>query len=139
MADVRPGGVKAVHYSTTGAGGSWTQINGEIESVDGMGPEVIEQAHTSGNYQSGETSAPSFLFLDFTDYDTLRALAVGGSRAKRFFAVEYFDGTIYKTSVAVYPKVVLTPKGARDEGDSGWTLSWNHSADTMLTKISSLS
>lgn len=136
MPETRPGGVKAVHYSADDA--AYTQIAGDVTTVDGLPPEAISQEHTAGDYQSGETSSATINFNDHTDYDTLRGLAVGAGREKQYVAFEFYDGTILKTSVPVYIKCWLVPKGVRSDGDSEWALSWNHSADTMLEKVASL-
>lgn len=132
------GGVKAVHHSNDGETDSWTEIEGDVTRVDGLEPEPINQEHTSGDYQSGDTSAPTFYFNDHADYDTLRDKAVGSNRERTYFAIEFFDGRILKTKQAPYPKCWLVPKPQRSEGDSEWALSWNESADEMFEEISSL-
>lgn len=132
------GGVKAVHESDDGTVGSWTQITGDVTRVDGLEVEPINQEHTAGDYQSGDSHNPTFYFNDDTDYSSTRADAVGANRTKKFYAIEFFDGRILKTKVAVYPKVMQVPKAQRSEGDSEWGLSWNHQADEMLEDIASL-
>lgn len=138
MADFRTGGLKAVHYSDTGASSTWTKITGDIAEADGLDVAVIEQQITNSVYQSGGTYAPSVRFTDHTDKATLTALALGNNRAKKFFAFEYFDGTIYKTTEAVYPRVRDLPKALRNEGDALWELAITLDADEPITKIASL-
>lgn len=132
------GGVKAVHYSNDGTTGSWTQISGDVTRVDGLEVEPINQEHTAGDYQSGDSHNPTFYFNDDSDYSTVRGFAVGASRAKKYIAIEFFDGRILKTKVGVYLKVMQVPKAQRSEGDSEWGLSYNHQADEMLEDIASL-
>lgn len=134
MPDFRPGGVKAVHHSNVGTTGNWTLIAGDVTRVDGLPPEAINQEHTSGDYQSGETTSPTFYFNDHDDYSTLKGL----NRTRTFFAIEFYDGTILKTKQAVYPKCWLVPKAQRSEGDSEWAVSWNESLDEAFEKIASL-
>lgn len=134
MPEFRKGGVKAVHHSSNGTTGNWTAIAGDVTRAEGLPPTSIDQEHTSGNYQSGENSTPTFYFVDHDDYSTLKAL----NRTRTFFAIEFFDGTILKTKIAVYPKANLAPKPTRGEGDSEWSLSWNHDSDETFEKIASL-
>lgn len=136
--DFRTGGLAEVHHSPDGVAGNWTKIAGDVTRADSLPAEAITQEHTSGDYQSGDTHAPTIYFNDHTDYDTLRGKAVGANRAKTYFALVFKDGTILKTKQPVYPKCVLVPKAQRSEGDSEWSLSWNESDDEMLEKIASL-
>lgn len=138
MPDYRTGGVKDLHYSDTGSTGSWTVVNGELQSAEGLPPELIEQETPNSSYQSGESWQPTFIFTDHQDFDTLHAFAVGNNRAKKFFAIEFYDGTIYKTNRAVYPKVKDNPKVQRGEGDSTWQVGFHLDDDQAMVKIASL-
>lgn len=138
MPEFRTGGLETVYHSPDDTAGSYTAIAGEITRADALPIEAITQETTSGDYQSGDTSAPTIYFNDHDDYSTLRNLAVGANRARTYFILEFKDGTLLKVSEAVYPKCWLEPKPVRADGDSEWALSWNESADTMLESITSL-
>lgn len=136
--DIRTGGLEAVHHSADDTAGSYTELPGDVTRADSLPAEAITQEHTSGDYQSGDTHAPTIYFNDHDGYSTMRNLAVGANRAKTYFILEFKDGTLLKTKVPVYPKVTLQPKPQRSEGDSEWALSWNESDDEILEKIANM-
>lgn len=136
--EFNPGGVKAVHHSATAAADSWTQISGPVAAAENLEEALIEQITTNSAYQSGGSINPTITFVDHDDKATIRGFAVGNSRAAKYFAIEFFNGKIYRTSQAVFPMVQEAPKGARSEGDSGWKLSLKLDDDAPYTAVSSL-
>lgn len=132
--DFKPAGLKAVHRSATGAGGAWTKITGDVIEAENLPETGIDQETTNSSYQSGVSIAPTIRFSDHTDKATVKAL----NRTRTFFALEYFDGTIHKTTEAVYPKVLNVPKPRRADGDSLWQLSFALDSDAGYTEIASL-
>lgn len=136
--EFRPGGLKAVHYSATAAVDSWTQITGDPIEAEGLEEAYILQQKTDGNYQSGATLNPRVRFSDWDDYATVRAFGVGNARAKKFFAFEYFDGTILRNTEAQYPMARRMPKARRADGDSLWEVGFDLDSDTPYTEVAAL-
>ena len=133
-ADYNPAGLKAVHYSDDGTDDSWTKINGEVVEAENLPETGIDQETTNSSYQSGVSINPTVRYSDHQDKATIKAL----NRTPKFFALEYFDGTIHKTEEAVYPKVLNVPKPRRADGDSLWQLSFMLDSDSGYEEIDSL-
>ncbi|MEP0004585.1 MAG: hypothetical protein ABJ387_03470 [Balneola sp.] len=134
-AEYQQGGVVEVHRSTTGAVDSWTRVNGDVTRVENLPVTPIEQEHTAGNYQTGETGNPTIYLNDHQDKATLKGLR----RTRTYFALVFEDGTIRRTPKPVFPKSWDVPKAKVDEGDAELALSWNHSSnDEMLEVIAAL-
>jgi len=137
--DIRPGGLKAVHYSDTGAVGSWTKIISDLtKNTEKLTPDAIKTDLTNSSVQSGRSWNPTLHFDDFQDKATLEGFAIGASRAKKFFALEFYDGTILKSAQAIYPIVNDNLMANRSDGDNEWTLEIALDDDLCFTKIASL-
>jgi len=136
--EFRPAGLKAVHHSDSAAVDSWTVITGDPIEAEGLEEAFILQQKTDGNYQSGASLNPRVRFSDWDDFATLRGFAVGNSRAKKYFAFEYFDGTILRNTDPQYPMVRRMPKARRADGDSLWEMGFDLDADTPYTEVAAL-
>jgi len=138
MATYNPAGLKAVHYSTDGTDDSWTAIAGPIAAAEGLEETTIEQLITNSSYQSGGSINPTITFMDHATKATMKGFAVGNSRAAKFFAFEYLNGRLMKTSLAIFPHVTEAPKFQRSEGDSGWKLMLKLDDDAPIAELDSL-
>jgi len=137
--DIRTGGLKAIHYSDTGLVGSWTQVAGDLtKNTEKLSPDAIKTDLTNGSVQSGRSWNPTFHFDDFTDKVTIEGFAIGANRAQKYWAMEFFDGTIYASTKPVYPIVNDNLNAARSDGDNEWTIEIVLDDDKCFTKIASL-
>ena len=133
-ADYKPAGLKAVHYSDAAAIDTWTKINGEVVEAENLPETGIDQETTNSSYQSGVSVNPTIRYADHQDKATIKAL----NRTPKYFALEYYDGTIQRTEAAVYPKVLNVAKPRRADGDSLWQLSFVLDSDAGYVDVASL-
>ena len=119
--EFRPGGLRKVEYSEDG-GNTWVEIAAMIESDTSISNEAIQNQGTYSPSQSGEKLTAEINFLDFTNYATMKALAVGSGKKQLLYRMT-FDGNVrYKTTEPSYPTVLQQWRAARDEGDIAWQL-----------------
>lgn len=138
MPSYRSAGVRDIHYSTTGATGTWTAVGqeGDIKSDGGFNPSLITNELTNSKSYSGREWSPKFEILDWDNFATVDTLA--RDRSRRFFAFRMWDGTIYRTSVAIPCLVHENPTANRRDGDNGWILELNLAHTRGLETIASL-
>lgn len=117
----REAGLKAIWRRTVS--GSWTLVSDTVkpDSAD-LTPTAIKTETANSSYQSGSIANPKFHVLDHADYNTLEGAALGPSRTKYFFGMEFYDGNKFETSEAVFPMVTKAHSANRRDPDQHYVL-----------------
>lgn len=132
-------GIVGLHRSDTGAAGSWTKICDEVRITStNLDPQEILNELATSKSQSGSEWEPEFHIDDQSDFDACENLAVGANREKQFLAIEFVDGTIYKTREACFIRVLPTMNADRRTGDAHWILKWSLADTRPVEEIASL-
>ena len=114
-------GALRIGYSDT-ISSTITWLSGKIGAESAINPDNTPTDDTTGTVYGGSSANPEVVLLDSSDYDALDTLMQADT--EKFWHVEYIDGRVMRTHIAVNPMVNDPLNMNARDGVSPITLSW---------------